>query len=227
MLRRPSWTCEKESRAVWHQGLYLRGNSGRSVDWNGSHSDTGTDPRGADPSGTGSRKTRLHWKNNDPRTGNGSETDRAGRGETSLSRFRTGHLPWIGTADRKKSDRRRADRRGDIFRSMCKPRSWFAGEHLPFSADAGRRNLLWFRCLLSDGNCESFWSGVSRCIVRAKPCGEACEHHSGQPGIRTGIWLYKRKSGLYHSGNEKRCDRYILRQWWQRHQWSGGIHHLR
>lgn len=27
---------------------------------NGSHSDTGTDPRGADPSGTGSRKTRLH-----------------------------------------------------------------------------------------------------------------------------------------------------------------------
>ena len=56
-------------------------------------------------------------------TENGSETDRAGRGETSLSRFRTGHLPWIGTADRKKSDRRRADRRGDIFRSMRKPRS--------------------------------------------------------------------------------------------------------
>ena len=51
------------------------------------------------------------------------ETARAGRGETSLSRFRTGHLPWIGTADRKKSDRRRADRRGDIFRSMRKPRS--------------------------------------------------------------------------------------------------------
>ena len=52
-----------------------------------------------------------------------AKTDRAGRGETSLSRFRTGHLPWIGTADRKKSDRRRADRRGDIFRSMRKPRS--------------------------------------------------------------------------------------------------------
>ena len=41
-----------------------------------------------------------------------------------------------------------------------------------------------FRC---EGHCESFWSGGSRCIVRAKPCGEACEHHSGQPGIRTGI----------------------------------------
>ena len=56
-----------------------------------------------------------------------------------------------------------------------------------FLADAGRRYLLRFRCLLSDRNCESFWSGGSRCIVRAKPCGEACEHHSGQPGIRTGI----------------------------------------
>ena len=43
--------------------------------------------------------------------------------ETAAKLIRTGHLPWIGTADRKKSDRRRADRRGDIFRSMRKPRS--------------------------------------------------------------------------------------------------------
>ena len=30
-------------------------------------------------------------------------------------------------------------------------------------------------------NCESFWSGGSRCIVRAKPCGEAVNIIPGSP----------------------------------------------